>query len=147
MDQKPVDIEFFFHKGGFNCAESVFRVLCARGVIDAPVEYSKILSGFGGGMQQGYICGAIVGGVMALGWVYGRTNLTESRDPSACAVKEFLARFKERFGEPYECDTLREHFMPGEETRSPEMYRQCASFVGMAVDIVTDIVKRPPYDL
>ena len=50
----------------YNCAQSVVLPFCADAGI--PEETAmRFASGFGGGMKRGGICGAVSGGVMALG--------------------------------------------------------------------------------
>ena len=46
---KP-EVTKYFYKGGLNCAESTLRCLIEEGVIDAPPEAVRMMTGFGGGM-------------------------------------------------------------------------------------------------
>ena len=62
-----VAAETYFYKGGLNCAETTLRCLIEENVIDAPQEAVRMMTGFGGGMQRGTTCGAVVGAVAALG--------------------------------------------------------------------------------
>ena len=56
----------------------------------------RIASGFGGGIgRQGETCGAITGGVMALGLIYGR-DITEDADAKN-AVYAKTAMYMQRF--------------------------------------------------
>ncbi len=50
----------------YNCAQSVLIPFAKEAGIDEEDAY-KIASGFGSGMKSGSVCGAITGGVMALG--------------------------------------------------------------------------------
>ena len=93
-----MDATTYFYKGGLNCAETTLRCLIEEGVIDAPPETVRMMTGFGGGMQRGTTCGAVVGAVAALGWVTGRTEPEQAREPSAKAVREFLREFENSFG-------------------------------------------------
>jgi hypothetical protein len=51
----------YFVSGGFNCAETVFRVLVDNGIVDAPREHVRALTGLGGGLQRNLVCGAVLG--------------------------------------------------------------------------------------
>jgi len=64
-DVKAQAVEFF--RSGFNCAESVSRAVLAYFKIDSE-PICGAAAGFGGGLgRYGNICGAISGGVLAIG--------------------------------------------------------------------------------
>ena len=69
-----VDVARYFYKGGLNCAESTLRCLIEEGIIDPPPEVVRMMTGFGGGMQRGTTCGAVVAAVAAIGWATGRDS-------------------------------------------------------------------------
>ena len=77
---------------GLNCAESM--VAAFAGWVGIPRETGiRAATGFGAGMgRAGSVCGLVSGGVLILGWAFGRTD---SRDEAAkerayCAVAELL---------------------------------------------------------
>ena len=86
--------------GGYNCAQSVFFAFLEDLEIDQDTAL-KVASGFGGGMgRQGEVCGAVTGGIMALGAKHGRG---EKEDPTAADVtyaktREFMAQFASKHG-------------------------------------------------
>ncbi len=89
-----------FLRERFNCAESVLW-----GVVAAQRRYydcvPQIATGFGGGMGGcGETCGALVGGIMALGLKYGRTKGSdiERKQRTGAFVKELIGAFREEFG-------------------------------------------------
>lgn len=57
------DVTRYFYKGGLNCAESTLRCLIEDGVIAPPPEVVRMMTGFGGGIQRGTTCGAVVAAV------------------------------------------------------------------------------------
>ncbi len=61
-----------YHANGCNCAQSVLCALSAYTGLDENTA-QRIAAGFGGGVRCGEICGAISGGVMALGMADART--------------------------------------------------------------------------
>ena len=87
---------------GLNCAESVLltvkNTLNAKGRADDLI-IPRIATGFGGGVgRNGDVCGALIGGVMAMGLALGRDKAKESREPCYLAVDRFYNDFRARFG-------------------------------------------------
>ena len=134
------DAKQYFYKGGLNCAESTLRCLIEDGAIDVPIETVRMMSGFGGGMQRGSICGAVTGAVAAIGSARGRTEPGEDRKPSASAVREFLKRFEEEFGTLY-CKELQKIYVKEHALKSPGMYRACTVFVERAIELAKEILQ------
>lgn len=61
-----------FESGGLNCAETVLSVMCAYWDLDAPFV-PRIATAFGGGLAATRgVCGALTGGLMAIGLRLGR---------------------------------------------------------------------------
>jgi len=91
-----------YFNNGYNCAESVLLSVCGQMGYDSK-EYGicipRMATGFGGGIaRNGGICGALSGGVMALGLALGRDDAQESRDPCYPAADQFYNEFGEKFG-------------------------------------------------
>ena len=79
-------------RNGINCAESVLKAILDTGVTDLPPEVISLATGFGGGIGlSGNNCGALAGGVMAIGSVHGRKNPME---------KEIKVRIDQLYGKP-----------------------------------------------
>lgn len=133
------EVTKYFYNGGLNCAESTLRCLIENEVIDAPMEAVRMMTGFGGGMQRGSTCGAVIGAVAALGWVTGRTEPDAPRTESAAAVREFLKRFEAEFG-TLSCKELQSTYVKEHALKSDGMYRKCTVFVEKAIEIAEDIL-------
>ena len=68
------------HISGFSCSESVFSTMLDIFEPGASPELVRIATGMAAGLgQSGCVCGALNGGVMAIGMLFGRTE--PSRDP------------------------------------------------------------------
>lgn len=84
-------------ENGMSCSESVFNALIRSGILNVPEDYTRIATGLSGGIAaSGNTCGAIYGGLMALGWAYGRKNPranAQAPDPAAEAQAEKDYRF------------------------------------------------------
>lgn len=134
-----MDAVTYFYKGGLNCAETTLRCLIEEQVIDAPPETVRMMTGFGGGMQRGMTCGAVVGAVAALGWAAGRTEPEQDRGPSAKMVRAFLQEFESSFG-TLNCRELQTAYVKEHAIKSEGMYRCCTVFVERAIELVQEIL-------
>jgi C_GCAxxG_C_C family probable redox protein len=128
-------VRSYFCCTGFNCAESTMQLLKLKRKIIISPDMVKAMSGFGGGMQRGLVCGAVTASVAALGLLTGRKKPEEPREPSAKAVRTFLAEFERTFG-ALTCDKL----IADLEPKSQEMYEHCAHFVIGSVKILTEMI-------
>lgn len=98
LSEKSVEI----HRKNYNCAQCVLKA-CKEFYPEVPDELLvKIAAGFGGGVCCGEICGALTGGVMAVGL---STEFDESNPESILAsknnikaiIKNMNATFKNNF--------------------------------------------------
>lgn len=89
-----------FVDGGFNCAESVLRGVCEALDLQAGEALLMAATPFGGGIgRAGAVCGALSGGAMALGLVFGRTTADPEQKTIAYEHAQRLwQRFVERAG-------------------------------------------------
>lgn len=59
----------------------------------------RIATGFGGGIgRTGAVCGAVVGGTMAIGLRHGRERPSQSSDRAYTLAREFRRRFEDEMG-------------------------------------------------
>ena len=120
------------HSAGFNCAQVVAS--CCRDLsgVDEKTALAA-MGGFGGGMRNGEVCGAVSGGVYTLGLYCPHSDGadTETKNKIARLTKSFTAAFKEEFG------TLlcRELIGDGKP-------RRCEEFMVRASELVYEIVER-----
>ena len=110
----------------YNCAQAVLIPFAEKKGISA-AQATAITANFGSGMRAGLTCGAITGGLMALG-------LYDAGD--AVASAEFMRRMKDLHGGLSDCrDLLRE------EVHSPaEKKPHCDGMVYEAVEIVEEML-------
>jgi len=87
-----------YFESGLYCAESVLQAIADEcGILSAQIP--RIATGFCGGMAlTGGLCGALTGGIMALGLLYGRNSGTESRDAVYDRTRRLIEAFEHRFG-------------------------------------------------
>ena len=123
---------------GRNCAQ------CVLGQFAQLVDYDqeetdKMAACFGGGMLMGQTCGAVTGGLMAIGLC------CESREEAEKKGAAFEQAFKERFGSTM-CRELLGYDLSdpaqGEQARaSGKLLDDCPGFVGGAMEILEPILE------
>ena len=86
-------------QNGFNCSQAVLTTFCEENGM-ATETALKISTCFGGGMRNGEVCGAVSGGLMAIGLKYGHSiqgdDTTKTR--AYQLTREFTQQFKEKYG-------------------------------------------------
>jgi C_GCAxxG_C_C family probable redox protein len=72
-------------------------------------ECVRMATGFSGGLgdTREEVCGALSGGVMVIGALYGRTSLEEDDQPAVRLASRYRTRFLQEFGTT-QCARLRE---------------------------------------
>ena len=119
--------EDYYRNGDFYCSEAVVKTIIDEFQIDVSEDVIKMASGFPVGMGgMGCTCGALTGGVMAIGLVYGRS---QGKDPKVNKAMELSAKLYQIFCERQKvscCKVLTR----GMEKGSPEHMEQCIAFTG-----------------
>jgi C_GCAxxG_C_C family probable redox protein len=85
---------------GCNCAQSVLWAWADTAGLD-PEKALKIACGFGAGIaRRQEICGAVAGGIMVIGLLYGRGEDHDraATDATYARTHELIRRFEERHG-------------------------------------------------
>jgi C_GCAxxG_C_C family probable redox protein len=83
---------------GYNCAESVFMAGAEMMGKDGP---PSVMTGFGGGIaRQASLCGALTGGIAAIGLACGRVERSDNEAKAKVygLVSELFGRFRDEFG-------------------------------------------------
>lgn len=131
-------------KEGYNCAQSVLLAMQEYWNVEDPLE-PKAASPFGGGIgRRGSLCGALTGGVIAIGSKYG-TNIPalKEREKAYSLALKFYNQFMEK------CGNVSCRDLTGYDLTNPEEYRKarnsnvfvdkCSQFIEKAVEILTDL--------
>lgn len=111
----------------YNCAQSVVVPFAAAAGV--PEETAlRFADGFGGGMRRASVCGAVTGGIMALG-------LFSLGDPKTLGA--YHRRLKERHDGMLDCaDLLRVNAAAGREKKP-----HCDAMVFECVELVEEILR------
>ncbi len=134
------DAEDLF-RGGFFCSEALMSAIRSNFELDVPEEVIAMASGFPIGIGRSKcLCGAVSGGVMALGLFFGRTVQGDPKVEKNLAVsKELHDYFKEANGKnSLCCRVLTKEF----DMSKGEHKEQCISLTGMVARKVAEIIIR-----
>lgn len=87
-------------KEGLNCAETVAKCVLDICAPDHGCTAPRTATAFGGGMARSLkeTCGAVSGGLLALGYLWGRDSAKEKWDRVEKPAVEFRRRFIDEFG-------------------------------------------------
>ena len=71
------------YRRGFFCCEAVMEVIMQHFKVDVPYDMIRMASGMAIGVgKSGCICGALNGGVLAIGMFFGRSEHKGPKDPN-----------------------------------------------------------------
>ena len=110
----------------YNCAQAVFIPFAEKKGLSS-AQAQAITANFGSGMRAGLTCGAITGGLMALG-------LYDAGDAEAST--EFMRRMKSLHGGLSDCRDLLREEVHGPAEKKPH----CDGMVYEAVEIVEEML-------
>lgn len=141
MDEPIEERTFQLHEEGFNCAETVLKTVSEEWGYDDRL-IPRVATPFGGGIgRQGLLCGALTGGVMAIGLRFGRDKGDEPRDKAYGLATVFVKGFEREFG-GLNCYDLIECDLNTPEGRARQMairQEKCAKFIARAVRMVLEL--------
>ncbi|MFQ6060735.1 MAG: C-GCAxxG-C-C family protein [Thermoplasmata archaeon] len=136
--------EEYFRKG-YNGAEALAKAIAEMYQIDYKWA-SNIATPFGGGLGgKGSICGCLAGGMIGIGYLYGRTD-AEDKEKKTLAyekAKLFYERFMDKFG-TVSCRELCGMDLSTEEGREQfekeNIRGKCAEYVRESGNMLADIL-------
>ncbi|MGE5561058.1 MAG: C-GCAxxG-C-C family protein [Chloroflexota bacterium] len=133
--QAKATAEEYFRQGKYFCSEAVVQTINDLLGKPMPQEVVKMASGFPVGIgKSGCVCGAISGGVMALGMVYGRTApgqpMPERMLPAAAALHDYIRDLYK--------STCCRVLVHGMEFGSPERKNHCIKITGLVAEWVAN---------
>lgn len=131
-------------RGGYFCCEALIASIRDNFELDIPQEVIALSSGMAVGVgKSGCLCGALNGGVMALGLFFGRTQPNGPQDPKVqkCMqlTNELHQYFKNENGKNSVCcRVLTKEFDMGKG----EHKEQCIHFTGLCAKKTAEIIIR-----
>jgi C_GCAxxG_C_C family probable redox protein len=135
---------------GYNCAQSVLYACASELGLDEDVAL-KVATGLGAGMgRRGEVCGAVTGGILALGMKFGRGEGADraATEQTYQRTAELMARFESKHGSCL-CRVLVE----GCDLRTPEgqqyfkehdlLHKTCLGCVRSVVETMGELLQTP----
>lgn len=131
--------EDYYRNGDLFCSEAIVKTIKDQFGLPVSDDIIMMASGFPVGIGgSGCTCGAVVGGIMALGLFFGRTQPKDEKVTKAMALsKELHDIFKDRH-KCLCCRVLTKDMTLG----SPEHMEQCISFTGEVAEEAAKIIVR-----
>ncbi len=133
-----------YFKAGYNCAQSVLLTMQRVWNVEAPSAI-KAASAFGGGIgRRGSVCGALTGGVIAIGLRYGSDSpLVQEREKAYSIALEFYNEFEKRCGSVFcieltGCD-LTDSEQLERARKSDLIIKKCAKVIEESVRILIEL--------
>jgi C_GCAxxG_C_C family probable redox protein len=134
--------EGYFDRGEFFCSEAVVHTI--NQLLGSPMtqEITKLASGFPIGLgKSGCLCGAVSGGEIALGLVYGRKHGEPMNSKMFPLAAELHNHTKGFYGSTC-CRVL----VKGFEFKSPERKKHCVQITGeVAAWVAGKLLEDPEY--
>jgi len=133
-----------YYRNGYFCCEAVIAAMRDNFELDVPKEVIAMSSAMSvGAGRSGCMCGALNGGILALGMFFGRTEPRGPKDPEVNKCMSYSNElhnwFKEMNGKKAVCCRVltREFDMGQGEHRN-----QCIYYTGLCAWKVAEIVSR-----
>ncbi len=131
VEQRAYD----FFQGGLHCAESVLAAIMEASGNPGNAVTPRMATAFGGGVgrSQEEMCGALSGGLMALGLLNGRSQAGENWDAVAASAAQYRSRFEGLCGR-IRCKEVLEALGPQENME------QCKRLTARAAGLLWDLL-------
>ncbi len=139
-----IDMVNILFNSGWNCSQIVSSYFANKYGVSQE-QIAKIACGFGGGMRQGEVCGAVTGAIMVISMKYGNTAAEDSESKYSCydKVVEFEQEFRKRNGTLI-CKELLEYDISTKEGMQTASEKNlfstiCPEMVECAIDILEEL--------
>ena len=129
LDMVTKNAEELFRSGTYYCSEAVWQTINELLGMPYSADVVKLASGFPIGMgKAGCLCGAVSGGQMALGMVYGRVE----GEPMQEKMFEMSKKLHDYIMDEYKSNCCRviTRQWKGDNFKSPERKAHCITITG-----------------
>jgi len=133
------EAEGYYANGEYYCSEAIVATIRNNFDTDMPIEAIAMVSGFPIGVGGAKcICGAVSGGIVCIGYFFGRT---EPKNPKVNKTLELAKELHDYFATKNKvlcCRVLTKDMTLGSETHM----KQCVSFTGDIAVKTAEIIAR-----
>lgn len=136
------DAEEYFRQGDFYCSEAIVASVRDNIAPEMPASMIAAASGFPVGVGRSKcMCGAVSGGVLSLGYVFGRTGPSTPADPKSVKTLALANELQQAFRDGHRvlCCSVQ---TKGMDMASGEHKAQCVSFTGEMAAKTAEIIAR-----
>ncbi|MCK5148649.1 C_GCAxxG_C_C family protein [bacterium] len=122
-------------QSGYCCSESICKIITEH-FGKPPADIAKATSAFCGGIGGSHkdLCGALTGGFIAIGWLFGRTAPGQDNTPTNRLTTEYQHAFVRQFGSA-NCEVLLDSL--GEQTDGLKCKNLTAKAAGILYDAIS----------
>ncbi len=131
-------------KNGYYCCEALMKAIIDEFKLDVPEEVIAMSSGMAVGLgKSGCLCGALNGGVMALGMFFGRTEQDGPSNPKSIKCIELTHELYDWFKKINGKNTVCCRLLTKEYDKSKGEHKpQCVYFTGLVTYKLGEILCR-----
>lgn len=131
MEKLEGYLDYYCKEKGYNCAKTVLHAANDAWGLNLDESVYITMGGFGGGMATRNVCGAVSGGIAAMGYLY--IDETGHESPLMMAkVKLLMELVKEKLGDE-KCSFLEGKYKTQEEG--------CIPTIRVISDIIDEVVE------
>ncbi|MCC0650779.1 C-GCAxxG-C-C family protein [Clostridioides difficile] len=139
LEKVRVTAEQYYRNGDFYCSEAIVKVIKDVFELDITDEIISMASGFPVGVGgSGCTCGAVTGGIMALGLFFGRSKAKDEKVNKAMELSKELHDFFKGKNKSLCCRVLTKGMTLG----TKEHMDQCILFTGQVAEETARIICR-----
>jgi len=141
------DAETYFRQGNYYCSEAIVASIRDNVAPEMPEALISAASGFPIGVGRSKcMCGAVSGGVISLGYVFGRTGPSTPTDPKSVKTMALANELQQAFRDSHRvlCCSVQ---TKGMDMASGEHKAQCIAFTGEMAEKTAQIIARETAEL
>ena len=143
VEKVKADAEELFRSGGFYCSEALVASVRRNIDPDMPESLIAAASGFPVGVGRSKcMCGAVSGGVVCLGYFFGRKDPSNPKDPVSVKCLALASELQQFFRDNHKgvlCCHIHTQDM---DMASGEHKAQCVGFTGEMAAKTAEIIAR-----
>lgn len=142
VEKVKADAEEYFRRGEYYCSEAIVASIRDNIAPEMPEAMIAAASGFPVGVGRSKcMCGAVSGGVIGIGYVFGRTGPSSPADPRSVKTLELANELQEAFRSSHRVLCCSTHTR-GMDMASGEHKAQCIAFTGEMAAKAAEIIAR-----